>query len=444
MATQRKAESAQGSVANLNSDVVNFLLELADYERNVNRHMHKFNAYRKAAHTIAKCPTRIASGAEARKLDGVGDKIGKKIDEFVATGKLQKLEKIRADPRNAAITELTGVTGIGPAAAALLVKDGITAVADLHKHTDRLNHHQRIGLKYHADFKQRIPRSEMQQMEHIVISAANKLDARLQATICGSYRRGAKTSGDVDVLISHPSFTSSSSPIKGKGKSSASFLRRLVDALQTQGFITDEISQGESKFAGVCRRPLEPRKRLTGVCNSMEDGGLAKVVKTEASSTPTQQKVSSCDAPCKTPVTSATDTDEAKDDGTVCSGGATSASASSSPKEIKHEASKAGVNQGETKGEEEGEVDMRLFRRLDIRLIPHDQYACGILYFTGSDMFNKNMRAQALDVGFTLNEYSLRPVGSTGVAGEPVAVETERDIFDAIGMDFKEPSERNV
>ena len=50
------------------------------------------------------------------------------------------------------------------------------------------------------------------------------------------------------------------------------------------------------------------------------------------------------------------------------------------------------------------------FRRLDIRLLPFDQYHCGILYFTGSDQFNKMMRAHALDQGFTLNEYSLRPI----------------------------------
>lgn len=29
-------------------------------------------------------------------------------------------------------------------------------------------------------------------------------------------------------------------------------------------------------------------------------------------------------------------------------------------------------------------------------------------------MFNKAMRAHALEKGFTLNEYSLRPLGSTG------------------------------
>jgi len=36
-------------------------------------------------------------------------------------------------------------------------------------------------------------------------------------------------------------------------------------------------------------------------------------------------------------------------------------------------------------------------RRLDIRVIPKDHFACGILYFTGSDQFNKEMRAFALE-----------------------------------------------
>ena len=43
------------------------------------------------------------------------------------------------------------------------------------------------------------------------------------------------------------------------------------------------------------------------------------------------------------------------------------------------------------------------------------QYFFGTLYFTGSDMFNKEMRTHALDKGFTLNEYCVRPLGATGV-----------------------------
>ena len=54
---------------------------------------------------------------------------------------------------------------------------------------------------------------------------------------------------------------------------------------------------------------------------------------------------------------------------------------------------------------------MELLRFFDFcRLIPNDQYFCGILYFTGSDEFNRRMRHHALEKGFTINEYSIRLV----------------------------------
>uniref|UniRef100_A0A8C4RDV2 Crossover junction endonuclease MUS81-like HHH domain-containing protein n=1 Tax=Erpetoichthys calabaricus TaxID=27687 RepID=A0A8C4RDV2_ERPCA len=53
-----------------------------------------FCSYRKAASVISKYPFKIKSGAEAKKLEGVGAKIAEKIDEFLATGKLRKLENV--------------------------------------------------------------------------------------------------------------------------------------------------------------------------------------------------------------------------------------------------------------------------------------------------------------------------------------------------------------
>eukprot|EP00058_Branchiostoma_floridae_P028240 XP_002613731.1 hypothetical protein BRAFLDRAFT_123875 [Branchiostoma floridae] len=85
----------------------------------------------------------------------------------------------------------------------------------------------------------------------------------------------------------------------------------------------------------------------------------------------------------------------------------------------------------------------RTFRRIDIRLLPNDQYYCGVLYFTGSDVFNKKMRAHALEQGFTLNEYTIRPLGSTGVPGEALPVSSEEDVFDIIGMKYLKPSQRS-
>ncbi|XP_064353955.1 DNA polymerase beta isoform X2 [Dromaius novaehollandiae] len=294
-----------------NEGITDFLTELANYERNVNRAIHKYNAYRKAASVISRYPSKIRSGAEAKKLDGVGAKIAEKIDEFLSTGKLRKLEKIRQDDTSASINFLTRVTGIGPAAARKFVEEGIKTLEDLRKNEHKLTHHQRIGLKYFEDFEKRIPRKEMLQMQEIVLKEVKKLDPNYIATVCGSFRRGAESSGDMDVLLTHPSFTS------------------------------------ESSKQGVCQLPN-------------------------------------------------------KDDGTA----------------YPH-------------------------RRIDIRLIPKDQYYCGVLYFTGSDIFNKNMRTHALEMGFTINEYTIRPLGITGVAGEALPVECERDIFDYIQWKYREPEDRS-
>ena len=40
-----------------NAAICSFLNELADYERNVSRHIHKYNAYRKASRAIAAFDT---------------------------------------------------------------------------------------------------------------------------------------------------------------------------------------------------------------------------------------------------------------------------------------------------------------------------------------------------------------------------------------------------
>lgn len=44
------------------------MVELADYEKNVNRNIHKYNAYRTAASSLAHHPTKITNGKEAKAL----------------------------------------------------------------------------------------------------------------------------------------------------------------------------------------------------------------------------------------------------------------------------------------------------------------------------------------------------------------------------------------
>lgn len=57
--------------------------------------------------------------------------------------------------------------------------------------------------RYVDEFKLRIPREEVAEIEAAVRRVAEALDPRLLLMTCGSYRRGKPSSGDVDILITH-------------------------------------------------------------------------------------------------------------------------------------------------------------------------------------------------------------------------------------------------
>ncbi len=54
------------------------------------------------------------------------------------------------------------------------------------------------------------------------------------------------------------------------------------------------------------------------------------------------------------------------------------------------------------------------------------------------------MRTIAQEKGYTLSEHSIRSVGSKNVPGEPLPVYSEMDVFDYIGMEYKQPEERSM
>lgn len=58
-------------------------------------------------------------------------------------------------------------------------------------------------------------------------------------------RRGKAASGDIDVLITHPTFTSAES--KNKDLSSK-LLKKVVSCLESQNLITETLSLGDVKF----------------------------------------------------------------------------------------------------------------------------------------------------------------------------------------------------
>lgn len=91
----------------------------------------------------------------------------------------------------------------------------------------------------------------------------------------------------------------------------------------------------------------------------------------------------------------------------------------------------------------------RQHRRLDIIVVPYSEFACALLYFTGSAHFNRSMRALAKTKGMSLSEHAL----STAVVrdtrgfkvgpGRVLPTPTEKDVFRLLGLPYREPAERD-
>lgn len=113
---------------------------------------------------------------------------------------------------------------------------------------DKLTHHQILGIKYFYDIIKRIPRKEIETTEKFLNKVVKKINPDLQLTVCGSYRRGKKNSGDIDSLITHPK-------IKTKEdfeKSNSDILGVVVKQLESIGYLIDHLTEASNtKYMGM-------------------------------------------------------------------------------------------------------------------------------------------------------------------------------------------------
>lgn len=240
----------------------------------------KLVQYRKAWKNLQNIT--ITSLQDVRHLPGIGKGILRRIEEIMTTGTLSELrvpptlaESQHHKAEAEALQQLMKITGIGPSKARQLLHKGITLHALLQRmevlregneeneidETDKieqeLTHHQLVGLRYWNDLQERIPRSEIDRFQNCLYLLIHQISDALCYEICGSYRRGHKDSGDIDLLITHPGISS-----KEDLKISTPYLRQIVENLTTQGIIIDHLTRlGNSKFMGVIRIPHYPRAR---------------------------------------------------------------------------------------------------------------------------------------------------------------------------------------
>ncbi len=197
----------------------------------------KSRAYKKAQETLMVYPGEITDIEVLRNASGIGKTIFSVLQRFVKYGRVELEDGIVIDPAVAVEPSLmdifTGIYGVGPKKAESLVAAGVKSIADLRDKQDTLlNSVQRIGLRYYEDILLRIPRAEIELYEDLYVQHMKRHG--LTGEIVGSYRRGAATSGDIDVILT------------GKG-AFADFVKGLGD------HILHILVQGSSKCLVIAR-----------------------------------------------------------------------------------------------------------------------------------------------------------------------------------------------
>ena len=177
------------------------LLEHYEKKMKTDNDYFRERAYKNAKNNIViyKKPIYSLNELKELKIKGFGKTILNKIEKYLNTGILSEI-------KNNPISELMKVHGIGYKKAEDLYKNHkIENINQLTQRLDLLNNVQKKAIKYFDDLQLRIPREEIIEFEKIIYKIFNSLENKENSKfeIVGSYRRGAKDSGDIDVIITN-------------------------------------------------------------------------------------------------------------------------------------------------------------------------------------------------------------------------------------------------
>lgn len=244
--------TGQGRDAGPNDSTIKILQEMSEYYESTGDQW-RTRAYRIVIGVLRKQTQRITTAEQACQIRGIGRRLADKIEEICVTKRLQRLDYAKNEPLHAQLRLFMNIYGVSTTTASRWVARGHQTLADVLAH-EKLSRNQRIGIEHYTDFLARIPRHEVAALGKFVADAASRLDPEVQVIIGGSYRRGAASSGDIDIILTKPG-TQQSSDLHG-------FLMVLINDLSARSFLVCALASPHaptgSKWHGCCVLPSSP------------------------------------------------------------------------------------------------------------------------------------------------------------------------------------------
>lgn len=244
-----------------NLQIANIFYEMADILE-MKGILWKPRAYRQAARAIEGMPQAIENiykdgGLERlEEIPGVGEGIGKKIEEFLKTGKVKEHEQLKKSiPSH--INVLMHIPSLGPKKVKKLNQVlKIKTINDLKRaaKTGKIRTIEGFGEKSEQDIlegigisktlKGRIPYSEAKAIADKIIRQLKKLKEVKDIIAAGSLRRKKPTIGDIDLLVS------SNNP------------QKVIDAFTTLKDIQKVLAKGPTKAMVILKSGTQTDLRV--------------------------------------------------------------------------------------------------------------------------------------------------------------------------------------
>lgn len=311
-------------------------------DRKVN--LYRYQSIQRVLEVLRKFKDKITSSKQLAGISGIGKGTLKRIDEILESGKLDEVIGDLDIEYLKYVEELDEIYGIGKRKAYALYKQyGVKSIKDLKNlyEAGKISLSDTVvkGLKYYDLVNYEIPREEMQEIDIYLHSVLARIDPELLGVMCGSYRRLAPMSGDIDFLIVHPEVHMKSKEHPSTNiKMYINYLGLYIAILKSESFIVETLTneEGSEMFMGFCRYKDNP------------------------------------------------------------------------------------------------------VRRIDIKFFPYESYYTALLYFTGPKNFTVRMRKKARLMGYLLND-----LGLYNKEGTILVVNSEKDVFEYLGMTYISPDERD-
>jgi DNA polymerase (family 10) len=249
-------------MADTKQDVLDMLAELGELTMLDEGDPQSFRvrAYESAAQAIAAQAGDIGklTAKELQQIEGIGKSTAEKIRELLDSGKVQKLEGLRAK-HPPGVVGLLRIQGLGPKALKRLRAElGVQSIDDLGRvlAEHKLRALKGFGPKSEDKLAEALARFEQQGAGKrtpisVALPLAERIVARMleipgvtQASVCGSLRRFSETVGDVDVVVA----AQASEPV--------------MEALLAMSLVDRVLGRGESKTSVVTRRGTQVDLRV--------------------------------------------------------------------------------------------------------------------------------------------------------------------------------------